>query len=100
LIKEYKNQIAPCKFNPSEIIKLASKQLPEKPEIIEALKNCQLIVGFCDCGDPYFVNPETEEYNFNSNVILEKENGTVIVLDVMKDGRIGSIEVGEWDKKK
>jgi hypothetical protein len=89
-------------YDSSWLVELAERQLPEKPEIIEALKRCTSAVGFCGCGcgDPYFIDPESEEWDFLYNETLVRGDGIEIILDVMKSGRIGFVEIGEWEKKR
>ncbi|MDH3975423.1 MAG: hypothetical protein OEV42_14180 [Deltaproteobacteria bacterium] len=99
--KQFKDQIAPFPYDPAWLIKLAEKQIPEETEIIASLKSCTTIVGFCECGcgDPYFIEPDSSDWDFDYNKILEREDGIDIILDVMRNKRIGSIEIGEWHKK-
>ena len=99
--KQYKDQIAPAPYDPTWLVELAEKQIPDEKQIIESLRLCTTVVGFCGCGcgDPYFINPKSEEWDFDYNEILEREDGIDIILDVMRDKRVGHIEIGEWDKK-
>src|SRR5437667_3009920 len=94
LQKIFKNRTAPLNYNPLWVVKLAEAQIPEETKLIEALKNCTSVIGFCSCGcgDPYFIDPESEDWKFKENIILEREDGIDIILDVMKDFRIGAIE--------
>ncbi|OPY88313.1 MAG: hypothetical protein A4E71_00524 [Smithella sp. PtaU1.Bin162] len=91
----------PCSYDPSWVVNLAESQMPEDAELINELKKCTKVVAYCGCGcgDPYFVRPHSEDWVFDHNVVLEREDGTDVILDVMKNGRIGGIEIGEWDKK-
>jgi hypothetical protein len=99
--RKYKDQVAPLSYDPTWLIELAKKQIPNEKEIIESLKSCTTVVGFCGCGcgDPYFIDPESKDWDFDYNEELEKEDGIDIILDIMKDKRVGSIEICEWHKK-
>lgn len=99
--KRYKDKIAPLPYDPTWLVELAKIQLPEKFELIASLKLCETIVGFCECGcgDPYFIDPKSDEWDFDYCEELEREDGIDIILDIMKDRRVGSIEIGEWHKK-
>lgn len=99
--KQYKDQIAPVPYDPTWLVELAKKQIPDKLKIIESLKLCTTIIGFCNCGcgDPYFIDPKSKEWEFDTDETLEREDGVDIILNVMRDKRVGAIETGEWDKK-
>ena len=100
--KNYKDISAPVQYDPAWLIELAKKQIPNEAEIIDSLKSCTTIVGFCGCGcgDPYFIDPDSEDWSFDYNVELQREDGVDIILDIMKNKRIGSIEIGECHKKR
>jgi hypothetical protein len=99
--KKYEIQIAPLPYDSNWLIELAKKQIPNEKKIINSLKLCTTIVGFCGCGcgDPYFIDLESDDWDFDYNKVLKREDGIDIILDIMKDKRVGSIEVGEWHKK-
>lgn len=99
--KRFKDKIAPLPYDPTWLIELAKKQIPDEIDIIDSMKLCTSVVGFCGCGcgDPYFIDPESEDWDFDYNKVLEREDGIDIVLDIMKDKRIGRVEIGEWHKK-
>ena len=102
MIKTFKDIVAPLPYDPSWLIELAKKQIPEEPEIIKSLELCTTIVGFCSCGcgDPYFIDPGSGQWDFDYNLVLEREDHIEIILDIMKDKRVGRIEIGEWSKKR
>jgi len=87
-------------YNPEWIVELAKKQIPNQKKVIESLKRCTKIVKFCNCGcgDPYFVKPD--EWDFDHNEVLVRDDGVEVILDIMKDNKVGAIEIGEWHKKK
>ena len=78
------------------IVELISKQEPERMDLIDQLR--KQVKGSIDL-KPYvrFVNSDKpnqkgSEWQFDENVILEHETEGTIVLDILKDGRIGGIE--------
>lgn len=95
MIKEYNGKVAPLKYDPTWVVNLAEEQIPEETEIIENLKKCTTILGFCNCGcgSPYFIDPDSHEWDFDYCEVLERKNNYEIVLDIMRDKRIGSIEL-------
>jgi hypothetical protein len=94
MIKEHDGKIAPVEYDPSWVVKLAEEQIPEEVEVIENLKKCTTVVGFCrcGCGSPYFIDPKSKEWNFDYNEVLERKNDSDIIIDIMHDKKIGSIE--------
>ena len=84
-------------YDPAWLIKLAKEQLPNQPEIADALKRCTASVHKTK-GCVYFVSPEApnepgSEWQFDVNEVLECPKVGDVVLDVLKDGRIGGIEI-------
>jgi hypothetical protein len=89
-----------AKFNLTYIIKLAEEQLQDNPEIIQALRNCK--DGYWS-GNAYyqFVNSTNgnqpgAEWQIDESIVLEQKEKPYIVLDILKDGRIGGIEFTEF----
>jgi len=80
---------------------LAETKIADKLEIIENLKKCTMVIGFCGCGcgDPYFIDPNSKEWNCDYSEVLEREDGVDIIIDIMRDKTIGRIEIGECNKK-
>src|SRR3989339_44226 len=99
-----KNEIKHQLYNPSWIVKLAEKQIPEKSDIIKILKKCTKVYAYCECGcgDPYFVVSglkELKEKNFH--IILKREDGVSVILDFLKVGKkMIYVEIGKWGEKK
>jgi hypothetical protein len=93
LRKTYKDKTAPLAYDPTWLVEAARSQIPDRPDIIESLKKSTTIVGFCPCGcgQPYFIDPRSRDWDFEENVILQA-GGKSVVLDVMGDGRVGSVE--------
>lgn len=78
------------------IVELIRKQEPERVDLINQLRkqakgsiDLKPYVQFVNSDKP---NQEGSEWQFNENIILERETEGTIVLDVLKDGRIGGIE--------
>jgi len=83
-------------FDIALIIDAIREQEPHRTDLIEQLKNLKFR-GWIR--QPYvrFVSGENAnqpgaEWQFKENIVLEHETEGTIVLDVLKDGRIGGIE--------
>jgi hypothetical protein len=80
----------------AEIIELVKEQEPEREDVIFALTNA--IGGYWESKAYYkFVNSKNAnkkgaEWQFDDNIVLEHETLGTIVLDYLKDKRIGGIE--------
>ncbi len=79
-----------------EIIELVKQQEPSRNDVIEALTKCsggqwrnKAYYNFVDSTN---ANQEGAEWQFDENIILEHEEMGTIVLDLLKDKRIGGIE--------
>jgi len=94
LRKTYKGNVAPLPYDATWLVELAQSLLPEETQIIESLRKTTTIVGFCSCGcgKPYFIDPRSRDWNFGENITLLGDGKTVI-LTVLKDKRVASIEV-------
>jgi hypothetical protein len=85
-------------YDPTWLVELAEKEYPEDKWLHDALSKCTRRLLVSD--DPsmvYFVSPENanmrgSDWQFSENVVLETYKAGEIVLDIMKDGRVGSIE--------
>ncbi len=78
------------------IIDLIKEQEPERIDLIEQLKNSEIkewlkqaYVRFVNGFRP---NQPNSEWQFEENIELEHPTEGTIVLDILKDGRIGGIE--------
>jgi hypothetical protein len=83
-------------FDPAELVELARRTLPDEPWVAEALTKCtEALVAtpynvyFVDSEEP---NEPGSEWQFRENVVLDSPADGDIVLDILKDGRVGSIE--------
>lgn len=78
------------------IIELLKEQEPEKIELIKQLEQ-STIKGWIRQPYIYFVsaeraNQEGSEWQFAYNIVLDHDTEGTIVLDILKDGRVGGIE--------
>ncbi len=83
-------------YDPRWLVELAKKTHPDKPRVAEALAQCT------KCAREnekyiYFVIPARPnepgaEWQFKENIILEHPTEGDIVLDVLRDGRVGGAE--------
>ena len=78
------------------IVELIRKQKPERLDLIDQLRkqmngsiDLRPYVKFVNSYKP---NQKGSEWQFDENIILEHETEGTIVLDILKDGRIGGIE--------
>jgi len=81
-------------YDPEWLVNLARAQRPEDRELIQALQKCTQTIGTCPCGcgDPYFVDPSSDEWKLKRTVELFDERGYSVLVDILADGRVGSIE--------
>ncbi len=83
-------------FDPAWLVALAREQLPDKPEIAFALSGIEQCAKY-SVASWYFVDPTNpnkpgSEWQFKTNEhVFDVEQGP-LVLDVLKDGRIGGVE--------
>ncbi len=78
------------------IAELISEQEPDRIDLIEQLNKFerrswfrQAYIRFVNNSNP---NQKGSEWQFAENIVLEHETEGTIVLDILKDGRIGGIE--------
>lgn len=83
-------------FHIQRIIELIKEQEPERLDIIEQLKKSdrkkwirQPYIRFVSAERP---NQLGSKWQFDENIVLEHTTEGTIVLDILKDGRIGGIE--------
>ena len=83
-------------FHIEQIIALIKQQAPDRFDLIEELEQSDRKTWIKQPYS-YFVSAERpnqpgSEWQFAENIVLEHETEGTIVLDVLKDGRIGGIE--------
>ncbi len=83
-------------FHIEQIIELIKEQEPDRIDLIEELEKSnrkkwvrQAYIHFVSGERP---NQPGSEWQFGENIVLEHETEGTIVLDILKDGRIGGIE--------
>lgn len=91
-------------YDPAWLVELAREQLPDEPEIVKALSNCTRAAAESPAMT-YFVDPRRAnqpgaDWQFKRNVVLDDGHGDPLVLDVLKDGRIGGVEFLKYVLKK
>ena len=84
-------------FDIESVIDLIKEQEPERLDIIEQLRtadknkwNRQAYIYLVSGKQP---NEPGSEWQFAESIVLEHETEGTIVLDILKDGRIGGIEL-------
>lgn len=85
-------------YDPSWILEMARKQYPKNRRLLAGLKGAtKVVAAYPDCGEmcPYFVDPDSPEWQYAGTVEIKRKRGEPPVLvDMMKDGRVGAIEDG------
>ncbi|WP_258541692.1 hypothetical protein [Parvicella tangerina] len=83
-------------FHIDQIIELIKEQESERLDLIEQLEKSdrkkwirQPYIRFVSAERP---NQPGSEWQFDENIVLEHKTEGTIVLDILKDGRIGGIE--------
>ena len=83
-------------FHIEQIIELIKVQKPERHDLVKQLEKSerkkwirQPYIQFVSAERP---NQTGSEWQFDENIVLEHKTEGTIVLDVLKDGRIGGIE--------
>lgn len=77
-------------YDPSWLVKLAQERHPEELWLHEALNRCtQCLVEF----EQYYYFVDRMEGKFAFNVVLYSEQHGKVVLDILEDGRVGSMEI-------
>jgi hypothetical protein len=86
------------RYDPTWAVDLAKAQYPEDDWLHAALAACTRVARYCECGRgaPYFVelvaDAQGEESAFGMRISLARENGGVVTIDLLPDGRIACIE--------
>ena len=84
------------KIHIDTIIELARQQLPNRADIIDQLLKLEKkefdIKTYVQFVNSEKLNQKGSEWQFAENIILEHESEGTIVLDILKDNRIGGIE--------
>ncbi len=85
-------------YDPSWLIPLAEKSFPDKPWILDALKNCTKAMRKHAEVErlhmTYFVDPKTTQWKFKANEVIRSWSEGEIVLDILEGNIIGAIEFG------
>lgn len=83
-------------INIEEIIKLVEEQEPDRQDVIRALQNCKN--GFWSSNGYYqFVdsrnsNQTGSDWQHDESIVIEQKDRGDIVIDFLKNGKIGGIE--------
>lgn len=84
-------------YDPSWLVAHARRQFPDEPALAEALAACTSARGvgshtihFVDDARP---NQPGSAWQFDRNVTIEGTEYGDVIVDVLKDGRIGAIEL-------
>ena len=83
-------------YDPAWLVELAKDQMPEEPWLPAALATCRR-AWLQSPAYVYFVNPRNpnspgSEWQFEANVVLKHPTEGDLVLDILKDRRVGGVE--------
>lgn len=83
-------------YDPAWLVDASERQYPDQPQLVAALARC---TRACRESRAYihFVAPERpnqpgSEWQFERNLLLEKTAHGTLVLDILRDGRVGGVE--------
>jgi hypothetical protein len=84
-------------YDPTWLVAQSRRQFPDQPELAEAFSRCLRARG-AGGAVVYFVDPARANqagsaWQFDRNELLEDTEFGDVVVDVLKDGRIGGIEL-------
>lgn len=83
-------------INIQEIIKLVQEQYPDRQDLIDAFQKCTegswTSNGYYSFVDSNNANEANAEWQHDECIILEQKDKGDIVIDLLKDGRIGGLE--------
>lgn len=83
-------------FDPTTLIEAVRAQAPEFPWLPEVLSKCGVGLwesrAYVRYVDRRNANQSGAEWQFKTNVVLSHETLGTVVLDVLKDNRLGGIE--------
>lgn len=86
-----------CSFDPTWLVEVLQRECPEETAVIEAARRCtSFLIGkswyvtFISSAQP---NQPGAEWQFDRSVVLEDTAYGEVVIDILKDGRIGGIEL-------
>lgn len=92
MLIEWNNEI----FNPQWVIDLVKEQKPDRLDVIDALEKgikgkweSRAYINFVSTKN---ANQEGSEWQFKENIVLEHDTEGTIVIDLLKNGKIGGIE--------
>ncbi len=83
-------------YDPSWLVDAAQEHVPEELWLPEALAQCTRCnwesPAYVHFVDPSCPNEEGSEWQFDINIIIEHETEGDLVLDILKDRRVGGVE--------
>ncbi len=79
-------------YDPAWLVQLAKDQYPDYKWLHESLEGCTKIKSGCYFVDPKKPNEPGSEWQFKESITLVHPEKEEVVLDILKDGRVGSIE--------
>ncbi len=83
-------------YDPSWLVTLAREQHPDEPWLADALARCTRGI-WGSRAQLYFVSPEHpnrpgSDWQFVTNIMLESRKEGTLILDILTEQRVGSVE--------
>jgi len=83
-------------FDMDDIVKLVETQEPTRIDLIIALRNCKgghwTSEAYYQFVDSHNANQPNSDWQHDQCIVLEQKDKGDIVIDLLKEGRIGGIE--------
>ena len=80
-----------------EIIKILEKEDPKNENLIQLLENCSggnwESIAYFRFVNPKNANQPNSEWQFQENIIIEHNEIGTIIIDLLKNNKIGGIEL-------
>ena len=83
-------------YDPAWLVNLACNQIPDEPWLAAALEDCRIAwrqsPAYTCFVDPTNPNEPGSKWQFETNITLEDPSEGTLVLDILKNKRIGGYE--------
>jgi hypothetical protein len=91
------------KIDIEKLMRLVREQKPDRDDIVTALRNCKgghwSSNGYYQYVSSHNPNQPGSEWQHDEYIVIEQDNEGDIVIDLLKDGRVGGIEfIDQIDK--
>lgn len=80
------------KFDNTWLLEAIKKQFPDDEKLYQSAQHCKKVMNGSYFVSPKRPNKKGSDWQFDRSIILEDTTKGDVVLDILKDGRIGSVE--------